>query len=129
MACGFKAHADANAAVQIARRGLMKVNKGDKLDRLHKDMVAALARRGGDGGLGLLEASAAGGFVAAHAAVTEPYVTEAPQGVEALSSVAGQDLTDAAKNARKDVFAERGGSNFFGTIAGRVNADNDMEDS
>jgi hypothetical protein len=129
VACGFKAHADANAAVQIARRGLMKVNKGDKLDRLHKDMVAALARRGGDGGLGLLEASAAGGFVAAHAAVTEPYVTEAPRGVEALSSVAGQDLTDAAKNARKDVFAERGGSNFFGTIAGRVNADNDMDDS
>jgi IS605 OrfB family transposase len=114
--CGYEAHADANAAVQIARRGLMKVKKGDKLDALHKNMVAALSKRGDDGGLGLLAASAVGGFVAAHASAMEPYENEAPQGVEVLSFDVGQELTDAAKNVRKDVLAERGGSNSEGEI-------------
>jgi IS605 OrfB family transposase len=115
--CGFAAHADANAAVQIARRGLMKVTKGDKLTTLHRNMAEALKTRGGDGGLGLLAAPAAGGFVAAHATAAGPYETEAPQGAEILNPATGQNLTDAAKNARKDVFAERGGTNFSGTIS------------
>ncbi|WP_410965919.1 zinc ribbon domain-containing protein, partial [Salmonella sp. SAL4438] len=33
--CGFEAHADVNAAVQIARRGVMRISKSDKMDTLH----------------------------------------------------------------------------------------------
>lgn len=129
VSCGFEAHADANAAVQIARRGLMKVKKGDKLDALHKNMAAALSKRRDDGGLGLLAASAVGGFVAAHASATEPYESEAPQGVEVLNSDAGQEITDAAKNVRKDVFAERGGSNSEGEFAGYTNRRKGLDDA
>lgn len=128
-ACGFTAHADANAAVQIARRGLMKVKKGDKLAALHKNMAAALSRGGGDGGLGLLAASAAGGFVAAHAAGTGPYETGVPQGAEVLNPGLGQELTDAAKNARKGVFAARGGANFEGKTTEETHPDKDLDDA
>jgi IS605 OrfB family transposase len=129
VSCGFEAHADANAAVQIARRGLMKVRKGDKLAVLHTNMAVALSKRGGDGGLGLLAASAAGGFVAAHASAPEPYETEAPQGVDVLSFDAGQELTDAAKNIRKDVVAERGGSDFEGQNTGNRNERKGFDDA
>lgn len=129
VSCGFDAHADANAAVQIARRGVMKVKKGDKLDTLHKNMVAALSQRGDDGGLGLLVASAAGGFVAAHASTMEPYENEAPKGVEVLNSVVGQELTDAIENGRKAVLAERDGTNFEGKINGTRSVHKDVDDA
>lgn len=128
-ACGFAAHADANAAVQIARRGLMKVRKGDKLATLHRNMAVALSKQPGDGGLGLLAASAAGGFVAAHASAREPNEPEAPQGVEGLNSGVGQELTDAAKNRRKAVFAERGGTNSEGQNTETLSAVKGLDDA
>jgi IS605 OrfB family transposase len=128
VSCGFEAHADGNAAVQIARRGIMKVRKGDKLDALHRNMVAAFAG-GGDGGLGPLAASAAGGFVAAHASAAGPNEGKAPEGVQPLSPIAGQELTDAAKNAREGVLAERGGSIFSERSSDNASDDNHLDES
>lgn len=51
--CGFSQHADDNAAVIVARRGAFKIQKGDKLDTLHRNMVERLRSRD-DGGLGPL---------------------------------------------------------------------------
>lgn len=63
--CGFETNADANAAGNIARRGVMQVTKqikkGVKIDVLAKNMAENL----GDGGLGPLAACAADGLVAA----------------------------------------------------------------
>ncbi len=99
VACGHAAHADLNAAVQIARRGVMKVTKGDKLDDLHKNMVADLRKRG-DGGLGPMAAGAAVGFVAGRVSVSALYD---PSG---LGAGAGQNVTSCDQNIRKDVLAE-----------------------
>ena len=66
VSCGHADHADANAAIQIARRGAMKPKKGDKLHDLHKNMVTALQRRD-DGGPGPRSAPADRGVVAARA--------------------------------------------------------------
>ena len=38
-------------------------------------------------------------------------------------------IADAAKNTRKDVFAERGGSNFEGKITGETHPDKDLDDA
>ncbi len=65
--CGSEFHADLNAGVQIARRGVIgirKLNKkGSKMDALHKNMVDDLSDRD-DAGLGPLSVSAGEGFVA-----------------------------------------------------------------
>lgn len=47
VACGHEAHADQNAAIVIARRGVLLRNlkKGDSFDRLHQNMVARLNAR------------------------------------------------------------------------------------
>ena len=53
--CGHEMHADSNAAIIVARRGVFvlqrKLRKGDTLDQLHKNMIAGL-RAGGMTGLG-----------------------------------------------------------------------------
>jgi hypothetical protein len=51
--CSYEQHADLSASIIIARRGLMKITKGVKLDDLHKNMVTSL-NESGDTGLGPL---------------------------------------------------------------------------
>jgi transposase len=51
--CTYEQHADLSASIIIARRGLMKITKGVKLDDLHKNMVTSL-NESGDTGLGPL---------------------------------------------------------------------------
>lgn len=103
--CGFIADADINAAVQIARRGAMKVKKGDKLVDLHKNMVESFRTRD-DGGLGPLLDGSGRGLVAAHASGTAPDECFGTDNADM-----GQDIIhDAGQNARDRVFAERAGA-------------------
>lgn len=118
-ACGFAAHADSVGAVNIARRGIAmeRITKGAKLAPIEQDMVARLRLRG-DGGLGPLAGvySAAGGFVAAHAAAAS-----ANEGRSPLTEVAEQKNKPCTQNTRMRVFAERGAA-ISSSAAGRKNA-------
>jgi hypothetical protein len=106
--CGHQLHADANAAVVIARRGVLMrtIKKGDKLDALHRDMVAGLRSRD-DGGLGPLASSQR--VVAAHVPATVANDLNGASASGGLTVAAGQEATIAAENARKGVLAERSG--------------------
>lgn len=105
--CGFLANADTNAAVQIARRGVMQVckqiKKGAKMDSLHKNMVEGLSARD-DGGLGPLAAGAARGLVAVldsvQSANEEASASLTPDWVK-------KSVTDRKNLASRQVFAER----------------------
>jgi IS605 OrfB family transposase len=109
--CGHELHADANAAILIARRGVLMrtIKKGDKLDALHKDMVAGLRSRD-DGGLGPLAFSRR--VVAAHASAATANDLNGASASGGLTVAAGQEATFAAENARKGVLAERSGRIF-----------------
>ena len=100
-ACAYEAHADVNAAVQIARRGVMKVSKGDKMDALHRKIVEGLRTRD-DGGLGPLAAGAAGGFVAGRGSADA-----ANEQLVCLTVSVDQNAADDRKNAGNGVIAER----------------------
>ena len=105
--CGFELNADENAAVLIARRGLMEIKKGDKLDALHRDMVAGLAARD-DGGLGPLASCQR--VVAVRAAADGPNAPEDPQGLTGLNPSAGQNVSRmAVENPPRRVVAARDG--------------------
>ncbi len=99
--CGFSADADMNAAVQIARRGTMKLTKGVKLDALHKNMVTKLTLRD-DGGLGPLAVGIAKGFVAARVSGSG-----ANARLDLPTSGSEQNITQDDENAGNSVFAER----------------------
>lgn len=110
VSCGFEAHADRIAAVNIARRGIamMSIKKGDKLAPVEQDMVARLRLRD-DGGLGSLSAGlfAGGEFVATRATATGAY-----EELVSLTSEVGQNGIPRPQNARNRVFAERKATNF-----------------
>ena len=107
--CGHTAHADQNASIIIARRGVLmrKIKKGDKLDALHQDMVSRLRARQ-DGGLGRRELFTA--IVPAHAAGVEANEDKA----SSLTSMSGQEVTLVDQNAKTRVLAERFGA-YSGT--------------
>ena len=111
-ACAYEGHADVNAAVQIARRGVMKVSKGDKMDALHRKIVEGLRARD-DGGLGPLAAGAAGGFVAGRGSADA--ANEQPG---CLTGSADQNAADDRKNAGNGVIAERPVAKNVGDQAG-----------
>lgn len=86
--CGFTVHADMNASVQIGRRGIMKVSKGDKLNTLHSNMVAKLKNRD-DGGLGPLAAGVAKGLVAVHITTGGAYAKKGRKKPDVLTPSVG----------------------------------------
>ena len=90
-----------NAAVQIARRGTMKITKGVKLDALHKNMVTKLTLRD-DGGLGPLAVGIAKGFVAARVSGSG-----ANARLDLPTSASEQNITQDDENAGNSVVAER----------------------
>jgi len=91
VACGFNAHADTVAAVNVGRRDIaMKgIKKGGRLAPIEQDMVAQLRSRG-DGGLGPLVAGlvAASGLVAVRVSAASAYDPILP----GLTDAAGQKL-------------------------------------
>jgi IS605 OrfB family transposase len=118
VACGFTAHADTVAAVNVGRRDIaMKmVKKGDKLEPHERDMVARLRLRG-DNGLGPLAGAfdAANGFVLVRAAAAS-----ANEGLRSPpTDAAGQKVSFADQNPNSRVFAERVGA-YGGTHAKKV---------
>jgi len=121
VACGFAAHADVVAAVNIARRGVVMrdFKEGDKLAPREQNMAQRLRARG-DGGLGLLAGHIpAGGFVADRAAAEPAYDGHVP-----LTGSAGQNAAQSTQNGRKRVFAERRGA--FSDSAGPVKIPRDQ---
>ena len=114
VACGHAAHADQNASIIIARRGVLmrKLKKGDKLDALHMDMVASLRTRG-DGGLGRRELFTM--VVPAHVSGAEANEGKA----SLLTSAPGQEVTLVDQNVPTGVLAERIGA-FSGVGKHRI---------
>jgi hypothetical protein len=114
--CGFMAHADLIAAVNIARRGVAmeEIAKGAKLAPLEQDMIARLWSHG-DGGLGPLMARdlAVSGLVAAHVSAVEANDSSG------LTSMAGHDGHSCAQNVGRGVFAERS-AQLFATDNGKI---------
>lgn len=99
--CGHTAHADQNAAIVIARRGVLMrtLKKGDKYDVLHQNMVARLSARDDDGlGRKVLYLP----VVPAH--VSEP---RCMTGGLQLSLDLEQKVTFVEQNASMGVFAAR----------------------
>ncbi|MBM3741031.1 MAG: transposase [Acidobacteria bacterium] len=109
-ACGYSSHADSNAAIIIARRGVMarsRIPKGARLDALHMNMVEGLRARD-DGGLGPLASCRR--VVAAHASASVANDLTSARAGEGLTSETGQDVSKiATENALPGVLAERGG--------------------
>lgn len=119
--CGYGFHADANAAIIIARRGVLMrtIKKGDKLDALHRNMVEGLRTRD-DGGLGPLADRQR--VVAAHASANAAYDSNGASASGELTASAGQDANPSAtENSRTGVLAERSGRIF--SDAQRPNSD------
>jgi hypothetical protein len=123
-ACGHSGHSDSNAAIIIARRGVIareKIPKGARLDALHLNMVEGL-RVLGDGGLGPLASSRR--VVAAHASAPMANDPTAAIAAGGPTTEAGQDVSKTAtENARKGVLAERGGRIFSRGEAAHIDAD------
>jgi Putative transposase DNA-binding domain len=109
--CGHELHADANAAIVIARRGVLMrtIKKGEKLDALHKNMVVGLRSRD-DGGLGPLASSRR--VVAAHVSAAMANDSAGASASDGLTLGAEQNATGAVENARKGIIAERDGRVF-----------------
>lgn len=122
--CGFDANADQNAAVIIARRGVLmrNIKKGQKLDELHKNMVTRLRARN-DGGLG---------HRGNRAAVVVP--THAAGGIANEDAVCpatlppGQEVTRVGKNPLVGVLAERSDASSGGRDDGNSGRFKDIPD-
>jgi len=106
--CGHEAHADQNASIIIARRGVLMrtLKKGDKLDALHENMVASLRTRD-DGGLGRRELFMPVVPAQVSGAMANEDIAWSQDHAPSPTFAPGQEVTRVDQNVPTGVLAER----------------------